>query len=76
MAPEQGRRAGCNSRFLNGVLSCVAQRVRLFGLAQYDVRAIPKAPPDDANEDDGRLSDARLAALTQLLLESESTSAK
>ena len=72
---KEGGRDG-NSRFLNGVLSCVAQRVRLFGLAQYDVRAIPKAPPDDANEDDGRLSDARLAALTQLLLESESTSAK
>lgn len=72
---KEGGRDG-NPRFLNGALSCVAQRVRLFGLAQFDIRSLPPVPPDAANEDYERLSDAQRAALVQLLQESKSTPAK
>jgi hypothetical protein len=45
---KEGGRDG-SACYLNGVLSCVAQRVRLYGLAQFDVRSLPKALPDAAN---------------------------
>jgi transcriptional regulator with XRE-family HTH domain len=72
---KEGGRDG-NPRFLNGALSCIAQRVRLFSLAQRDVRSLPPVSPDAANNDYERLSDAELAAFLQLLQESESAPAK
>lgn len=61
-----------NSRFLNGILSCVAQRIRLYGLTHYDARALAQAALADTNppiEDHTKLSDAQLAAMAQILLQ-------